>query len=432
MLLLKSGRVCDPSQNLDEVLDIYIEDDKITDIKKTDASERHRPEPREGSLKTINLNGKVVLPGLIDMHVHFREPGFENRETIATGARAASSGGLTAVCCMPNTNPAIDNIGTVNFYRQKSANASIEIYPIAAITKAREGKELTEMASLFKEGAIAFSDDGSPVASAELMRRAFEYSKIIDAVIIDHCEEKSLASGAAINEGYMSTLLGLKGMPCEAETIQIYRDIALAKMTGAKIHIAHISTKEGVRLVKQAKKDGVKITCEVTINHLLLTEDNLINYDTNLKVNPPLRTKEDAKALMEGLADGTIDALVSDHAPWTYEEKEVEFDSAPFGISGVETLVPLAFGELYKKHKVPFEVIVSALSYNPAKILNLPERTIKKGSRANLSIIDLNESHVIKKEDFVSMGKNTPFDGKIVNCKPFMTVVNGKIIKTGV
>lgn len=420
MLFLRNARVFDPSQKLDKILDIFIKDGKIADIGKN---------LKISCENEIDITGKLVTPGLIDMHTHFREPGFEVRETINSGANAAAKGALTAVCCMPNTDPPLDNTAAVKFYREKSRFCPVEIYPIACISKGRDGKELTEMVSLFEAGAVAFSDDGSPVWSSQLMRRALEYSKITGTVIIDHCEEKSLSQDAVINEGYMSTVLGLKGMPAEAETIQIYRDISLAAMTGGRIHIAHLSTKDGVELVRQAKKEGVNITCEATINHMLLTEDNLINYDTNLKVNPPLRTKKDALALMEGLADGTIDALVSDHAPWTYEEKEVEFDFAPFGISGVETLVPLAIGELYKKHKVPLEKIILALSYNPAKILNLPQRSIKKGSMANLSIIDLNAKYTIKKNEFISLGKNTPYDGKVVNCKPYMTIVNGKINK---
>ncbi|MFH1452771.1 MAG: dihydroorotase [Armatimonadota bacterium] len=419
-MLLKGARIYDPAQKLDKVLDIYIKDSKIEKMGK---------DLKIKCGQVIDLKGKVVLPGLIDMHVHLREPGFENRETIRTGALSASRGGLTAIACMPNTNPPLDNIGGIALYKQNGLTLPVEVYPIGCVSKERAGKELTEMGSLYEAGAVAFSDDGAPVASTELMRRALEYSKVTDTPIIDHCEDTNLKSDGVMNESYTSSLLGLKGNPAEAEVIHIYRNIVLSRLTGGKVHIAHLSTKDGLALIKQAKKDGINITCEVTINHLLLTEEDLADYDTNLKVSPPLRSKEDQKALLKGLADGTIDALVSDHAPWTYEDKEVEFSLAPFGISGIETLVPLAFGELYKNHNIPLARIVDALSHNPAKILNLPDRRIKKGSPANLTVLDLDAKDKISKEDFITMGKNTPYNGKTVNCKPFMTVVNGKAYK---
>lgn len=415
MLLLRNGRVIDPSQKLDKILDIFVEDGKIADIGKN---------LKAACENEINLAGKLVVPGLIDMHTHFREPGFENRETIETGAAAAAKGGLTAVCCMPNTNPPIDNAGGAALYKQKSLTSPVEIYPVGCVTKARAGGELAEFSSLFKAGCVAFSDDGAPVSKAELMRRALEYAKITNAPVIDHCEEMSLTEKAVMHEGHGSLRLGLKGAPSQAEEIQIHRDICLARLTGGKIHIAHLSTKEGVDAIRRAKKQGVNITCEVTINHLLLTDKDLKNYDTNLKVNPPLRDESDRAALIRGLMDGTIDALVSDHAPWTREDKEVEFDFAPFGISGVETLVALAFSEL-PKHKVPLAKIAAALSCNPAKILNLPARTIKAGAAANLTVLDLSAKHKINKNEFLSMGKNTPYDGKTVTCKPFMTVIRG-------
>lgn len=418
-LLIKGGKLFDPEVNLNDKLDILIEGKNISRIG--------RKITKPANCKVINLNGELVLPGFIDMHVHFREPGRVDKETILTGAEAALKGGFTAVAAMGNTSPPVDDVSVVEFYKKKNEITSLPVYPVACISKGQNGKELTEMMKLKESGAVAFSDDGKPLESSELMRRALEYSKITGLPIISHCEDKKLSREGVMHEGYWSTILGLEGIPSASEEIMVARDLLLAEFTGGKIHLAHISTARSIELIKLAKKRKINVTAEAAIHHLILCDSDLVNYDTNLKVNPPLGTKKDVTALINAIKTKTIDCIVSDHAPHTLEEKDVEFNDAPFGISGVETLVPLLFTELVFKNKINLKDTVYLLAKNPAKILNLPPRIISEGAFANLTIIDTKKEKAINKNNFVSMGKNTPFHGKKVKGIPVKAVVNGKI-----
>lgn len=418
-LLIKGGKVFDPEAGLNDKLDILIKGKNILKIG--------RKISKPYNCEVINLNGELVLPGFIDMHVHLREPGRTDKETIFTGAAAALKGGFTAVAAMGNTQPPIDDVSVVEFYIKKNETAPIPVYPIACLSKKQEGKELTEMDMLKKSGAVAFSDDGRPVESAELMRRALEYSKLTGLPIISHCEDKKLATDGVMHEGYWSTYLGLKGIPGAAEEVMVARDIILTEFTKGRLHLAHISTARSAEMVRFAKKRKVNVTAEVAIHHLLLDDSHIINYDTNLKVNPPLRTKKDIDALIRAIKTKTLDCIVSDHAPHTLEEKDVEFNSAPFGISGVETLVSLVFSELVLKEKISLKEAVYLLAKGPAGILNLPPRVIKEGASANLTIIDTKKKKTIDKNRFYSKGKNTPFHGKTVTGIPVKAVVQGKI-----
>lgn len=416
--LLKGARLFDPSNKIDQVCDLLIDGRKISAIGKNLMVD---------DAPSVNLNGKIVLPGCLDMHVHLREPGREDKETIHTGTRAAVRGGFTAVACMPNTNPVTDNASTVQFVLSKAANELCRVYPIGAVSKGEQGKELAEMGRMKDAGAVAFSDDGKPVKTADLMRRALEYSKMLNAPIIDHCEEETLAHGV-MHEGYTSTILGLNGIPAASEIIAVARNLALAEFTDGRIHLAHLSTARSVELLREAKSRGVRATAEVTIHHLLLTDEKLTTYDTNYRINPPLRSESDRKALVEGLKDGTIDCLVSDHAPHTREEKEVEFDSAPSGISGVEILLPLALSELVNKKSISLERLTQALAVRPYEILNIPRPKLKENEEANLTIIDLEAKETIDLETFESKGKNSPYHGTNVTGLPIMTVVAGKVV----
>lgn len=416
--LAKGARLFDPSNNFDKVCELLIENGKILGLEKNLTLQE---------IPVVDLNGKIIVPGFLDMHVHLREPGREDKETIETGTRAAARGGFTAVACMPNTHPTIDNAATLQFVLSKAAQAPCRVYPIGAVSKGEQGKELSEMGRMRDAGAVAFSDDGKPVKTAELMRRALEYSKMFETPIIDHCEEETLAHGV-MHEGYYSTILGLNGIPAASEIIVVARDLALAELTGGKIHLAHLSTARSVELLREAKKRGVKATGEVTIHHLLLTDKNLTTYDTHCKINPPLRTDADRKALIEGLKDGTIDCLVSDHAPHTREDKEVEFDSSPFGISGVEVVVPLALSELVNKENFPLSRLIEALSSRPHAILGLKAPYFKEGEEATFTVLDLEAKETIKVHEFESKGKNCPYDGKEVKGLPVMTVVAGKVV----
>jgi dihydroorotase len=418
-LLIKGGRVFDSEAGLDGNYDILIKGRNFAKIEK-------KITPDE-TCQVVNLNGELVLPGFIDMHVHLREPGRVDKETILTGTKAALYGGFTAVCAMGNTDPVMDEETGVEFYSKAFGKTPIPIYPIACISKKQEGKEITQMAALFSAGAVGFSDDGKPVDNSELMRCALEYSKIIQAPIVSHCEDTNLAKDGVMNEGYYSTLLGLKGYPAVAEEVMVSRDILLAELTGGKLHLAHLSTEKSVELLKNAKRKNLNVTGEVTINHLLLNDSDLVSYDTNYKINPPLRSKADSSSLLRGIKNETIDCLVSDHAPHTAEEKEVEFNIAPFGISGVETLVSLFFTEFVLKDKVDLNDAVRILAKNPARILNLPERIIKENYQANLTIIDTNVSKTIDKNQFHSKGKNTPYHGWQINAIPVKTVVQGRL-----
>ena len=367
---------------------------------------------KEGA-KEFDFSGKLIVPGLFDMHVHLREPGREDEETVTTGCNSAAAGGFTGVACMPNTEPAIDTAEVVKFIKEKAASHLVEVFPVAAASVGRKGEIISPMAELIEAGAIAFSDDGVVIKTASVLRRAFEYASMYNAPIIEHCEDESLADGA-MNEGINSTLLGLPAIPSVAEDIIVSRDILMADYTGGRIHIAHISTKNSVNLVREAKKKGIKVTAEVTPHHFTLTDDALKTYDTNFKMNPPLRTKDDIDAIIKGLKDGTIDCIASDHAPHSLEEKESEFQYAPNGIVGFETTLGLSFSELIHKNKLNLDELIKKLSINPRKILNLPIPKFQIGEIANFTILDPNIVWTVDVSRFKSKSKNSPFDKRLL------------------
>ena len=419
-LLIKGGNVVDCEKLNIEQLDVLIEDSIITAVGKNLPAE---------DAETIDVNGKLVCPGLIDMHVHLREPGYEAKETIATGTAAAARGGFTAVACMPNTDPVNDNAAVVRFiYDRAAAEGVVKVYPIAAVTKGSKGKELTEMADLKSAGAVAVSDDGLPVSDAGVMRRAMQYAGMLGLPVIPHCEDKSLAAGGVMHEGCVSTELGLPGIPAAAEEVMVARDIILAENTGCQLHIAHISTARSVDMVRRAKKRGVKVTCEVTPHHFTLTDRAVIGYHTATKVNPPLRTDADVAAIKEGLADGTIDVIATDHAPHTAEEKAVEYQYAPFGLVGLETAVGLVFTELVATGILTAAQAVAKMSINPAKILSLQGGMLTVGAPADITVIDTELTEKVDPAQFAGKAKNTPFAGKTLKGLPVMTIVDGKIV----
>jgi dihydroorotase len=418
--LLRGARVIDPSQDLDTIKDVLIVNGSIADIKeKIEISDA----------EVTDLSGMIVTPGLIDIHAHFREPGYEYKEDIESGSKSAAAGGFTAVACMPNTKPPIDNGSLVEYVKSKVSKVSkIKILPIGCVSKGQEGKEITEMGDMAQAGAVAFSDDGKPVADSSLMRKAMVYASMFDRVIIDHCEDPSLFEGGQINEGRVSTLLGLTGIPAAAEEIMVARDILLAREMGTRVHIAHISTRGSVELIRKAKSDGVMVTCEVTPHHLTLTEEAVRGYDTNAKVNPPLRTQEDLKALLEGLKDGTIDAIATDHAPHHIDEKDLEFDKAAFGLVGLETALGLVLTKIVGEGGLSLNKAVEKMTSGPAKILGLHMGTLKIGATADITVIDPNRVWTVDKDKFFSKGRNTPFNGWELRGKAVMTIVDGRVV----
>jgi dihydroorotase len=426
-IYIQNGYIIDPSQNIDGPGDILIEGGKIREV--TVKSKEHRAKSAEDShaARTIDARGLIVMPGLIDMHVHLREPGFEYKETIQTGTIAAVKGGFTTVCCMPNTNPVNDNASVTEFIKRKASQEGYcSVLPIGAITKGQKGEELAEIGTMRSEGCIAFSDDGQPVMDSLIMRRALEYSKAFDVPVISHCEDLTLSEGGVMNEGLLSVKLGLKGIPVEAEQIMIFRDILLAELTGGRLHIAHVSTEGSVNLIRSAKKRGVHVTAETCPHYFSITEEAVQGYDTNAKVNPPLRTERDRVAIQEGLTDGTIDVIATDHAPHHRDEKLQEFDKAPFGISGLETALSLSL-KLVHEGVLTLHQLVEKMALNPAKILRISKGNLKVGSDADVVIADMNKELTIKSEQFVSKGKNTPFEGWVLKGKPVLTICKGKI-----
>ena len=420
-LLLKGGRLIDPSTGRDEALDILVTDGRIERIGKSLS---------ENAAQVIELRGRVIAPGFIDMHVHFREPGYEYKESIASGCEAAAAGGFTAVCCMPNTNPPIDDESIVHFIHARSRVALgglVDVYPIGAVTAGRKGVHLAPMAELSVAGAIAFSDDGEPVYDAELMRRALEYSAMFKKPIIQHAQEPSLTRGGVANEGYPSVSLGLPPMPRVAEEIIVARDIRLAEYTGGQYHVAHVSAAQTLDHIRNAKAKGLPVTCEVTPHHFTLIDEALSSFDTNTKMNPPLRTRDDVEAMKAGLKDGVIDAIATDHAPHSYDEKEVEFAQAPFGIIGLETALGLAVTELVRKNVLSLYQLVEKLSTNPRRLLHLPAIAIAEGEKANLTIFDPGAEWVVDPSLFRSHARNTPFGGMHLVGKPIGILNNGLV-----
>jgi dihydroorotase len=416
--LLKNSRIINPLSKLNDNLDIFIENGIIKKIgKNLEISDAER----------IELTGKIITPGFIDMHVHLREPGFEYKETIESGSKSARFGGFTSICCMPNTDPIIDNEDVVRFIQHKSQGLLNDVFPIAAVTKGNEGKELTPLLELKDAGVIAFSDDAMPVSSSEVQRRIMEYLTMFDGLFIQHCEDQSLTKGGIMNEGLTSTALGMSGIPPIAEEIMVNRGIIISEYTNSKYHVAHISTAKSVELVRAAKQKGLKVTCEATPHHFTLTDDAVRTFDTNTKMNPPLRTEADVIAIKDGLKDGTIDVIATDHAPHAIQEKDVEYMYAPFGIVGLETAVGLAYTELTMKGYLSIEGLIEKFSLNPRKILNLPEIKIEIGEKANLTILDLEKNWVVDVSKFHSKSKNSPFNGFKLVAKPAGVINNGKI-----
>lgn len=419
-LLLKNGRVIDPSRGLDETMDILIDDEG--NIAKIGAN------LKAAGTETLDLSRLVVAPGFIDMHVHLREPGKEEAETIQTGARAAVAGGFTAVACMPNTNPVNDNAGITEFILQKARKeAPIPVYPIAAISKKQAGEELTEMGELKEAGAVAVSDDGKPVANSQLMRYALEYAKMFNLPVIDHCEDPNLFKGGAMHEGFYSTKLGLPGIPSAAEEIMVSRNILLSRLTDARVHLAHLSTAGSMDLVRRAKEGTLKVTAEVTPHHFTLTDAAVSSYDTNTKMNPPLRTAEDVEAVLEAIADGTIDAIASDHAPHHIDAKMVEYDIASFGIIGLETSVSLGLDRLVNTNRISLNRFVEMYSLNPAKILGI-RRGVKEGWPAYFTIFHPSKKITVQASKFHSKSRNTPFDGWSLRGAPMATISEGELV----
>jgi dihydroorotase len=417
-LLIKNGRVIDPAGGTDGVQDVWIAGGRIHKVGKG-----LRP---PAGIETIDATGKVVCPGFIDIHVHLREPGFEYKETIATGTRAAAAGGFTAVACMANTFPVNDNRAVTDYILARAkVEGVVRVYPIGAVTRNLEGTQLAELAEQAEAGCVAFSDDGKCVMNAELYRRAMEYALPFGTPIISHAEDCRLAHGAPMNEGLVSTELGLSGQPGAAEDVMVARDIILAELTGAHLHIAHISTAGAVRLVREAKARGVRVTAEVTPHHLLLTDEAVRGYDPNCKMAPPLRTKRDVEACLEALVDGTIDCVATDHAPHALSEKEGEFAAAANGIVGLETAVPLLLDRLVRPGTVDLPTLVARLSTGPARLLNLPGGSLAPGASADITILDLEQPWTVDPASFRSRGRNTPFAGFTGTGAPWMTLVGG-------
>lgn len=422
--LLKGGRVVDPAQGLDAVADILIEDGRIAGIGGGRAG---------AGVEVIDVPaGCVVCPGFVDMHVHLREPGQEHKETIATGTAAAAAGGFTAVACMPNTDPVNDSASVTRaILEAAAAGGRVRVYPIGAVTKGMKGEQLAEIADLKAAGCVAVSDDGRPVGSALIMRRALEYTLMLGLPVIDHCEEPSLKGEGTAHEGYMASVLGLRGIPAAAEAIMVERDVALAEMTGARVHIAHLSTRQALRAVRAGRERGVRVTCEVTPHHFTLTDARLadpVPYDTNLKMNPPLREAADVDALLEGLRDGTVDAIATDHAPHQPDEKHVEFDRAPFGIIGLETAVSLALDRLVRPGVVSLTRLVELLSVNPARILGVPGGSLKVGEPADITVIAPGAAVTVDLAQSRSKSRNSPFHGWTLTGAVASTLVAGRTV----
>jgi len=421
-LLLRGGRVIDPANNLDAVQDVLIAERKIERIGRS-------LEAPAGA-EIVDASGKIVCPGFIDIHVHLREPGYEYKETVATGTRAAAAGGFTAVCCMANTNPVNDNGAVTDYILAKAkVEGVVRVYPIGAVTRGLRGEELAELAELAESGCVAFSDDGRCVMNAGLYRRAMEYTLPFGAPLISHAEDASLSRGASMNEGVVSTETGLPGQPAAAEDVMVSRDILLAELTGARVHIAHVSTAGAVRLIRDAKARGLQISAEVTPHHLVLTEDAVRTWDPNTKMAPPLRTKRDVEALLEALADGTIDCIATDHAPHALSEKEGEFDRAAFGIVGLETAVAVLLDRLVRPGLLPLSTLIARLSRDPARLLNLPGGKLAAGAPADVTILDPDAETVVDPLRFRSRSRNTPFGGWSLRGAPWMTLVGGSVVR---
>jgi dihydroorotase len=420
-LVLRGGRVVDPSRGVDEVLDVLLAEGRVAGFGTgagipDDAQE-------------LDCSGKVVTPGLVGVHVHLREPGGEHKETIASGARAAAAGGFTAICAMPNTDPVIDSPATVGFVAAAGrAAGAARVYPVGALSVGQKGEQLTEFGELVQAGAVAVTDDGLSVMDSQLMRLALQYALAFDIPVADHPEDLNLSRGGVMNEGLISARLGLRGKPNASEDVHIVRDLLVAEHTGGRIHIQHVSTRFGVAAIRRAKGRGVRVTAEATPHHLLLTDEAVDGYRTDAKMNPPLRTEEDRMAVAEGLLDGTLDTLATDHAPHHYDEKEQAFDDAPFGIVGLETAVGLMLTRFVHEGTLELATLVDRMSTSPARAFNLPGGTLDEGSPADVTVLDLERSWTVDPKKFVSRSRNTPFGGWELKGKPVLTIVGGRVV----
>ncbi len=420
-ILIRGGRVIDPSRGTDDVADLLVEEGRIAGIGRNIA-------PPEGT-EIVEAAGQVVAPGLIDLHVHLREPGQEELETVASGAMAAASGGFTAVCAMPNTDPVTDNQAAVGFIVRQAARAGkARVYPIGAVTLGQKGEQLAEFGEMVSAGAVALSDDGRPIMSSHMMRTALEYARTFGVAVADHCEDMTLAQGGSMHEGIVATRLGLKGIPSAAEEIHVARDCILAELTGGHIHLCHMSTRGSVELIRRAKEKGLRVTAEATPHHFALTHDRCAGYDTNAKMNPPLREAEDREAIRQALADGTIDVIASDHAPHHYDAKEREFDQAPNGITGLETALGLAIRELVVPGLLSLSDLIGRMSTIPARTFNLPGGTLAVGAPADIVVFEPGLRWVVRSEEMHSKSRNSPFLGEEMVGRANLTLVDGRIV----
>jgi dihydroorotase len=424
-ILIKGGRIIDPSRNLDKVGNILIEKGTIKsypeDIKKLE---------KDSAVKAIDARGKIVAPGLVDLHVHLREPGYEHKETIRTGCESAAAGGFTSIVCMPNTNPINDNASVTEYIMLKARTEGVvNVYPLGAITKGENGETLAQIGEMYEAGCVGVTDDGMPVMNSKVMRHAMEYVKAFDIPVISHCEDLNLSGNGVMNEGDTSTLLGLSGIPSASEDVMVSRDITLAELTGTHLHICHVSTVGSVRLIRAAKTRGVRVTAEAAPHHFTLTDKAVAEYDTNAKMKPPLRSETDREAVREGLRDGTIDVIATDHAPHSEDEKMVEFDQAPFGIVGLETALPLSL-KLVEDGVLTLNEMIAKLTHLPSAIINVRKGTLNPGEQADVVIFDPGQKVKIDRERFRSKSKNTPFNGWDLKGVVLYTIVNGNIVYT--
>jgi dihydroorotase len=428
-LLVKGGRVIDPATGTDSVLDLLVRDGKIAERRPSGGGRGGSQAPP--GARVLEAAGRIVCPGFVDMHVHLRDPGQEHKETIETGTRAAAAGGFTSIACMPNTEPWNDGLAVTEYIVSEARRrGNVNVYPIGCVSKGGRGEELAEIGDMVRSGAVAVSDDGRPVANSYLMRMALEYTRIFGIPVIDHCEDRTLSAAGVMNEGYVSTLLGLKGIPAAAEEIAVGADLALAALTKGRLHIAHLSTRGSLEKVRRAREDGVPVTCEVTPHHLVLTDGAVMerDYDPNTKMNPPLRDEDDRRALLQGLRDGTIDAIATDHAPHHLDEKLQEFDDAPFGIVGLETAVPLMMDRLVRAGVVDVKRLVELMSLNPARILGISKGTLEVGADADITLIDPELEAAVDTSLFRSKSRNSPFHGWTLRGWPVATIVGGRVV----